>query len=63
MKDQNNENLYSDIQDMSQIEDMCPEPRTCSMCPFVFMVQMMGMNPDKNIVEETSLYLNPLLED
>lgn len=64
MEKQNNNELYSNISDnISQIEDMCPNPEMCSMCPFVFMVQLMGMNPNQHIVEETSLYFNPLIED
>jgi len=64
VKNQNNEKLYSNISNnIPQMEDDYPNPSMCTMCPFVYMIWMMGMNPYQHMVEETSLYLNPLIED
>lgn len=45
-----------------EMGNTCPMPMMCAMCPLVYMMYAMGMNPHQYMMDK-SLYLNPLIEE
>lgn len=60
----NNPYISNNMPEMNQINPMGQfNPMCCPICPLMYMMIMMGMNPNQYMMDDKSLYFNPYLAE